>query len=80
MYHAERGLAPFSIRTHLGAKIENNSEWNFKDLEEMMGSAKTLKRHGGECEGNPYWPLVYSVPKIFRRFFFAVGRLMSVRA
>jgi hypothetical protein len=31
--------------------IENNTDWNFKDLEEMMGSAKTLKRNNGECEG-----------------------------
>jgi hypothetical protein len=23
--------------------IENNTEWNLKDLEEMLGSAKSLK-------------------------------------
>ena len=79
MYHAERGLAPFSIRTHLGVKIENNSEWNFKDLEEMMGSAKTLKRHGGECEGILIGPSFIRSRKSFV-VFFAVGRLMSVRA
>jgi hypothetical protein len=28
--------------------IENNTGWNFKDLEEMPGSAKTLKRNNGE--------------------------------
>jgi hypothetical protein len=30
--------------------IENNSEWNFKDLEEMLRSAKTLKRNSKECK------------------------------
>jgi hypothetical protein len=28
--------------------IENNTGWNFKDLEEMPGSAKTLKKNNGE--------------------------------
>jgi len=26
-------------------RIENNTERNFRDLEEMLGSAKTLKRN-----------------------------------
>jgi len=30
--------------------IENNAEWNFKDLEEMPRSAKTLKRNNTECK------------------------------
>jgi len=29
--------------------IENNPEWNFKDLEEMLGSAKALKGNNWEC-------------------------------
>ena len=31
--------------------IENNTEWNLKDLEEMLGSAKSLKRNNRECKG-----------------------------
>jgi hypothetical protein len=31
--------------------IENNSEWNFKDLEEMLGNAKALIRNVKECKG-----------------------------
>jgi len=31
--------------------IENNTDWNFKDLEEMLGSAKALKRNNGEQQG-----------------------------
>jgi len=37
--------------------IENNTEWNFKDLEEMLGSAKELKRNNRECKGILNWPL-----------------------
>ena len=31
--------------------IETNTDRNFKDLEEMLGSAKELKRNNGECKG-----------------------------
>ena len=31
--------------------IENNADWNLKDLEEMLGSAKSLKRNNRECKG-----------------------------
>jgi hypothetical protein len=31
--------------------IENNTDRNSKDLEEMLGSAKTLKRNSRECQG-----------------------------
>jgi hypothetical protein len=31
--------------------IENNADWNFKNVEEMLGSAKALKRNNRECEG-----------------------------
>jgi hypothetical protein len=30
--------------------IENNNIWNFKDLEEMPGNAKALKRNNRECK------------------------------
>jgi hypothetical protein len=29
--------------------IENNTDWNFKDLGEIRGSAKALKKNNGEC-------------------------------
>ena len=31
--------------------IENNTDWNFRDLEEMLRSAKALKRNNREREG-----------------------------
>jgi hypothetical protein len=31
--------------------IENNTGWSFKDLEEMLRSAKTLKRNNEESSG-----------------------------
>ena len=31
--------------------IENNTERNLKELEEMLGSAKSLKRNNRECKG-----------------------------
>ena len=39
------------VRTLLAVKIENNADWNFSDLETMLGSTKTVKRSNGECEG-----------------------------
>ena len=30
--------------------IENNTERNLKDLEEMLGNAKSLKRNNRECK------------------------------
>lgn len=44
--------------------IENNTERNFKDFEEMLGSAKTLKRNNGECEGILIGPSM--APHFFR--------------
>jgi len=35
--------------------IENNTGWCFKDLEEMLRSAKTLKRNNEESSGILYW-------------------------
>jgi hypothetical protein len=31
--------------------VENNSDWNFKDLEEMAGNAKALKKNNKEFDG-----------------------------
>ena len=44
--------------------IENNTEWNFKDLEEMRGKAKALKRNNKECEGILIGPSM--APRFFR--------------
>ena len=38
--------------------IENNADRNFKDLEEMLGSAKELKRNNRECKGTLIGPLM----------------------
>jgi hypothetical protein len=38
--------------------IENNTNRNSKDLEEMLGSAKELKRNNGECKGILIGPLM----------------------
>jgi hypothetical protein len=38
--------------------IENNADRNFKDLEEMLGSAKELKRNNRECKGILIGPLM----------------------
>ena len=53
--------------------IENNPEWNFKDLEEMLGSAKELKRNNRECKGILIGPLMaprFSRPSRFRHSVF----------
>jgi hypothetical protein len=60
-----------SGRWLLGAMgIENNTGWNFKDLEEMLGSAKTLKRNNGEYKE------ILIGPSMDPRFF---GSLKSLR-
>ena len=43
--------------------IENNADWNFKDLEEILGSAKTLKRNNKESKG------ILIGPSMAPRFF-----------
>jgi hypothetical protein len=43
--------------------IENNANRNFKDLEEMVRSAKTLKRNNGTFEG------ILIGPSMAPRFF-----------
>jgi len=45
--------------------IENNTNRNSKDLEEMLGSAKELKRNNGECKGILIGPLM--APRFSRR-------------
>ncbi len=43
--------------------IENTTERNFKELEEMLGSAKELKRNNRECKGILIGPLM--APRFF---------------
>ena len=43
--------------------IENNADRNFKDLEEMLGNGKALKRNNGECKGILIGPLM--APRFF---------------
>ena len=78
-------MAPFSIiRALMGGKdvkIENNAEWNFKDLEEMLGSAKTLKRNNRERKeiliGPSMAPRFFQYLRFLRSYSFAVGKLLS---
>jgi len=57
---------PFqSVRLVGAVGIENNTDRNFKDLEEMLGSAKELKRNNRECKGILIGPLM--APRFFRR-------------
>jgi hypothetical protein len=51
--------------------VENNTDWNFKDLEGMLGSAKTLKRNNRECKGILIGPLM--APRFFESVKF-LGR------
>jgi len=42
----------YAVRKLVGAVgIENNTKWNFKDLEEMPGNTKTLKKNSKESVG-----------------------------
>jgi len=48
--------------------MENNADRNFKDLEEMIRSAKTLKRNHKESSGSllaPQWPPVFESLRFF---------------
>jgi hypothetical protein len=42
-----------------GSGIENNTNWNFKGLEEMSRSAKALKRNNRESNGILIGPLFF---------------------
>jgi hypothetical protein len=61
--------------------IENNNIWNFKDLEEMPGNAKALKRNNGECReiliGPSMAPHFSGAEIPFLFFFFASRRVVS---
>ena len=49
--------------------IENNTDWNLEDLEEMQGNAKSLNRNNREFKGiliAPQWPLVCFEPTRFQ--------------
>ena len=54
-------------------EIENKSAWNFKDLEEIARSAKTLKRNNRECKetliGPAMAPRFFESVKFLRRGF-----------
>jgi hypothetical protein len=54
--------------------VENNTGRNFKDLEEMRGNAKALKRNNRECKGILIGPLkaprFFESVKFLRRGFF----------
>jgi hypothetical protein len=55
--------------------IENTTVRNFKDLEEMLGSAKELKRNNRECKGILIGPLMaprFSRPSRFRHSVFSL--------
>jgi len=50
---------PFqSVRLVGAVGIENNTDRNFKDLEEMLGSAKELKMNNRECKAILIGPLM----------------------
>jgi hypothetical protein len=44
--------------------IENNTDRNFKDLEEMRGNAKTLKRNNRKCKEILIGPSFFGVDEI----------------
>jgi hypothetical protein len=48
--------------------IENNTSWSFKDLEEMLRSANTLKRNNEESSGILIGPSM--APRFFERMKF----------
>jgi hypothetical protein len=46
--------------------LENNAAWNFKDLGEMIGNAKSLRRNDKESDG------ILIGPSMAPRFFWPV--------
>jgi hypothetical protein len=46
-----------SVRLVGAVGIENNTGQNLKDLEEMLGNSKALKRNNRECKGILIGPL-----------------------
>jgi hypothetical protein len=60
------GLAPTSYGSESRAlQIENNTERNLKDLEELLRSVKTLKRNNEESSGTLVGPSM--TPRFFER-------------
>jgi len=55
--------------------IENNVDWNFKDLEEMLGNAKALKRNNGEHQGILIGPSM--APRFFASMKFGCSGLFA---
>ena len=45
--------------------IENNVNWNFKNLQEMLGCRKPLKRNNGKCKGILIGPS--TAPRFFKK-------------
>jgi hypothetical protein len=45
--------------------IENNTDWNSKDVEEMLRSDKSLKKNNGESSGILIGPSM--APRFFSR-------------
>jgi hypothetical protein len=66
-----------SVRLVGAVGIENNTEWNFKDLEEMLRNAKVQIRNNGECTGTLIGPSFSCVPK-FRRCVLPRGMKVDV--
>ena len=55
--------------------IENNADRNFKDLEEMLGSAKELKRNNRECKGILIGPSFFSTIEISSQCISLTGQV-----
>ncbi len=64
-------LAKWSCRVVGAVGIENNTRWSFKDLEEMLRSAKALKRNNEESSGILIGPSM--APRFFRANEFLRG-------
>ncbi len=68
-----RGISVFHPYAPGAVEIENNTDWNFKDLEEMPGSAKALKRNNRERNGILIGPSM--APRVFESVKFRRGGL-----
>jgi hypothetical protein len=56
--------------------IENNADWNLKDLEEMLGNAKASKRNNRECKGILIGPSM--APCFFQAYEIPVQFVLSL--
>ena len=68
--HGEMDLRNYMLLQYVrlvgAVGIENNADRNFKDVEEMPGSAKELKRNNRECKERLFGSLV---GKVVARWF-----------